>query len=149
MCKNSHHRSTLQYNYSLHMGTTTNKDERTIENGNVVLFKRKNSDVWQARIKRLNGEWKDSSTKEKDFEKAKKAAADKYHHMKWLQDNDQVDVTAQFKDIAAHLVKQMEAEIEAGTGTANNKQYIAAINNYLIPCFKTHIPRFVGSSLRI
>jgi len=56
--------------------------DRTLCSGDVVLFKRKNSKVWQARIKRYSGNWLDVTTKENDFDKAKKAAEKQYHYMR-------------------------------------------------------------------
>lgn len=110
--------------------------ERTFENGNVVLFKRSNSSIWQARIRRYAGTWEDSSTKERDFKKAKQVATEKYKHMAWLQENNEIDVTRKFSDVAKLTVKQLQAELDAGTGKTVYKHYISAIENYLIPAFK-------------
>ena len=50
---------------------TKQLEERTICNGNVVLFKRERSKRWQARIKRYSGSWLQYSTGTADFRKAK------------------------------------------------------------------------------
>ena len=117
------------------MDTEIAVDDRTFEDGNVVLFNRKNSRVWQARIRRYRGNWIDISTKETDFHKAKLVACDKYRRMAWLQENDEIDVTRKFKDVATLTISRLQAELDAGTGKIVYKHYIQAINNYLIPAF--------------
>ncbi|MCN4144457.1 MAG: hypothetical protein LC437_05130 [Thiohalomonas sp.] len=52
--------------------------ERAICNASVVLFQRKNSKRWQARIRRNIGEWVIYSTKQVDIEKAIAVAEDRY-----------------------------------------------------------------------
>jgi len=117
------------------MDTEIAVDDRTFEDGNVVLFNRTNSKVWQARIRRYRGNWIDISTKEADFHKAKLVACDKYRRMAWLQENDEIDVTRKFKDVATLTISRLQAELDAGTGKIVYKHYIQAINNYLIPAF--------------
>ena len=115
------------------MKTELTKGDRTFEDGNVVLFKRANSKIWQARIRRYRGTWIDSSTKESDIDKAAKVACEKYKRMAWLQENDEIDVTRKFKDVAELTKRQLQAELDAGVGKSVYKDYIRAIDNYLIP----------------
>ena len=115
------------------METELQIQDRTFEGGHVVLFTRKNSKTWQARIRRFRGDWVDSSTKERDFEKAKQVACDKYRRMVWLQENDEVDVTRSFKDVANLTKKHLQADLDAGTGKGVYRHYIQAIDNYLVP----------------
>jgi len=117
------------------MNTKYSKDERTTAQGSAVLFRRKDSKAWQARIKRYNGTWVDVSTKEQDFKKAKKVAADKYYYMKWLQENNQVDITKTFKSIAQQTIKEIEVDTHNDNGKEIYIDYKRAINKYLIPCF--------------
>lgn len=111
------------------------KEDRTVENGAVVLYKRPKSKQWQARIRRFKGSWVSVSTSETNFEKAKLVASDKFHRMIWLQENDEIDVTRKFSDVAKLTIKQLQAEIDSGTAKSVYRDYIKAINNYLIPCF--------------
>ena len=65
---------------SIAKGQSTQADslkDRTICDGNVVLFRRNNSTNWQCRIKRFVGVWVDYSTNLSDFTKAKKAAEER------------------------------------------------------------------------
>ena len=56
---------------------TKQLEERTICNGNVVLFLRERSKRWQARIKRYSGSWLQHSTGTADFDKAKENAEER------------------------------------------------------------------------
>jgi hypothetical protein len=61
--------------------------------GAVVLFKRKNSKRWQARIRRSSGEWIVYSTKQKDIEQAAAVAEEKYRDIQYAQRTGRIDVT--------------------------------------------------------
>jgi integrase len=111
--------------------------DRTLCSGDVVLFKRKSSAIWQARIKRYSGNWLDITTKENDFDKAKQAAEKQYHYMRYLQDEGKVDVTKKFESVATQTIRELQAELDSGIGKTVYKDYIRAINNYLIPSFKS------------
>ena len=80
--------------------------ERTLCSGDVVLFKRKNSKAWQARIKRYSGHWLDISTAENDFDKAKKAAEKQFNYMRYLQEEGKVDVTKKFESVAQQTIRE-------------------------------------------
>lgn len=110
-------------------------EERTCRDGNVVLFLRKHSAQWQARIRRFSGKWYDVSTGSDDFEKAKEIASKKYDEMLAHQRAGTVDLTRQFKDVARLTIKALQNERDSGIGKVVYRDYIQAINNYLIPCF--------------
>lgn len=109
------------------------KEDRSVENGNVVLFQRKNSKVWQARLRRHSGTWITKSTGESDFDKAKASASGMYKQMIWRQENNEVDVTKKFKDVAELTKRLLQGELNSGTGKDVYRHYIKAIDNYLIP----------------
>ena len=100
-----------------------------------MLFHRKRSKQWQARIKRFSGKWFDVSTGREDLEEAKAVAGHKYDVMLQNRAQGTVEVSRQFRDIARFTAKRLQAEIDAGTGRSVYRDYIQAINNYLIPCF--------------
>lgn len=110
------------------------KDTRTIKDGNVVLFQRKHSQRWQARIRRFSGKWFDVSTNTKDFEKAKQIAERKYDAMLRSQQTGDVDLTRDFKDVARLTIRELQNELDKGVGKVVYESYILAINKYLIPC---------------
>lgn len=110
-------------------------EERTCRDGNVVLFLRKHSAQWQARIRRFSGKWFDVSTNTSDFEKAKQIAGNKYDAMLRSQQTGDVDVSRQFKDVARVTIRELQNELDKGIGKVVYESYILAINKYLIPCF--------------
>lgn len=86
--------------------------ERTICNGAVVLFKRKNSQRWQARIRRNAGEWVVYSTKQKDFEKASAIAEDKFRGIEYAQRTGKIDVTRKFSSVCQFCRKELLEKAE-------------------------------------
>ena len=78
--------------------------ERKICDDNVVLFQRKNSQRWQARIKLRDGEWETYPTKQKDFESAQTAAEERWRDIKYCQETGKIAVTRKFSDVATVAV---------------------------------------------
>lgn len=109
-------------------------EERTCRDGNVVLFLRKHSAQWQARIRRFSGKWFDVSTNTSDFERAKQVAGNKYDAMLRSQQTGDVDINRQFKDVARLTIRELHSELDKGIGKVVYESYILAINKYLIPC---------------
>ena len=79
--------------------TTQQIKDRTICNGNVVLFRRENSKRWQCRIRRNTGVWVDYSTKQTDLKKTKKVAEERYRGIKYRHETGKIDVTHRFSDV--------------------------------------------------
>jgi integrase len=117
------------------MDTEYTLNERTVAEGNVVLFKRERSRIWQARIRRYASKWIDMTTKERDFDKAKKVATEKYYGMKYAQDNGLVDISKSFKKVAEATVKQLQNERFNENGREIYTDYERAIRKYFIPFF--------------
>tara|TARA_B100000029_G_scaffold299388_1_gene292303 strand:+ start:351 stop:1862 length:1512 start_codon:yes stop_codon:yes gene_type:complete len=115
-------------------GTLTNQQikDRTICNGNVVLFQRENSKRWQCRIRRNTGTWIDYSTKQTDLKKAKKVAEERYESIKYRQEHGLIDVTRRFSDVCKLARKELLAEYE-DTERILAKQLVQVIDKYLIP----------------
>jgi len=81
--------------------------ERSLCNGAVVLFKRKNSKRWQARIRRSSGEWIVYSTKQKDIEQAAAVAEEKYRDIQYAQRTGRIDVTRRFSSVCKACRKEL------------------------------------------
>ena len=112
--------------------TTQQIKDRTICNGNVVLFQRENSKRWQCRIRRNTGTWVDYSTKQADLEKAKKAAENIWRNITYRQEHGLIDVTRRFSDVCKSARKELLAEYE-DTERILAKQLVQVIDKYLIP----------------
>jgi len=110
-------------------------DQTHHREGNVYLYKRENSKKWQARVKLKNGKWKRIATGETDLNEASKFACDEYDEIRVLQKNNLILESRKFKDVAKIAINEMQKELDAGYGKKSFRDYIQAINNYLIPFF--------------
>ena len=112
--------------------TTQQIKDRTLCDGNVVLFQRENSKRWQCRIRRNTGTWIDYSTKQTDLKKAKKVAEERYRDIKYRQETGKIDVTRRFSDVCKSARKELLAEYD-DTGRMLAKQLVQVIDKYHIP----------------
>jgi integrase len=108
-----------------------------MRDGDVVLYKRENSDKWQARYK-LNNKWHRISTKERNVDWAGKVACEAYDRARFLADEDIVITSKKFGAVAKVVANQLQDELDGGGGKSVYHTYIAVINKYLIPFFKNY-----------
>ncbi|WP_251370163.1 integrase [Polynucleobacter sp. MWH-CaK5] len=106
-----------------------------LRDGELVLYKRSNSTVWQARFKLYDKRWHSISTKHHNFEFASRAACEIYDEARFRERMGVSYTRYKFDAIAKATIKELEAEISAGIRTMTNNDYIRAINKYLIPFF--------------
>lgn len=104
-------------------------------NERVRLDKRERSPKWQARVKLANGAWHRFSTKTEDLEQAKEAALKFYYSADDRLKNNLPQNTRRFKAVANFARDRMEQELASGGGKIVFKDYITAIDKYLIPFF--------------
>ena len=102
---------------------------------NVRLDKRARSTKWQARVKLASGEWHRFSTQTNDVEKATEAALKFCYTADDRLKNNLPQSTRKFKRVAEFARDRMQAELNAGGGKVSYKDYIAAIDRYMIPFF--------------
>jgi integrase len=108
-----------------------------LRDGDVVLYKRENSEKWQARYK-LKNRWKRISTKERNVDYAGKMACEAYDRARFLAEEEIVITSKKFGTVAAVVAKQLKEELDGGGGKVVYHSYITAINKYLIPFFKNY-----------
>jgi hypothetical protein len=98
----------------------------------VVLFRRKGSSRWQARIRRSTGRWVVYSTGKRELEAAKAAAENKYRDIKYAQKMGRVDVTRRFGSVCRQCARELHQEYER---TQRNlaKDLAQVIDKYIIP----------------
>lgn len=106
-----------------------------LRDGDVVLYKRENSDKWQARYKVGNKKWQRISTKERSVDWAGKVACEAYDRARFLADEDIVITSKKFGAVAKVVAKQLQDELDSGGGKSVYYTYISVINKYLIPFF--------------
>jgi integrase len=106
----------------------------TLLDGDVVLTRRDGSEKWQARFK-MDGRWIRCSTKEKDLNKAKEVAKDRYLDAHYRVKHGVPAQSKRFKDVAKLAIDRMQKAVDSGEGKKVFRDYIQATNNYLIPFF--------------
>lgn len=107
-------------------------NERTLCEGNVVLFKRANSKKWQYRIRQRQGRWHCYSTKQGDIDEASRIAEENYRDLKYREKTGKLVVTRRFSDVCKVAKRELMEEYE-NTGRLLAKNYIQVIDKYLIP----------------
>lgn len=97
----------------------------------LIIYLRPRSNVWQCRYK-IDGTWIRASTDEYDA----KLAAVKADRMRIEAEvrklNNLPTETRYFKNVAEHVIKQMQEKEANGDGKVIYKDYISVINKYLI-----------------
>jgi len=109
-------------------------DTVTILDGDVRLTRRKASSAWQAAFK-IGDRWVRTTTKCKQLVDAKEAAKNLYMEYRFKAKHDLPIVSKRFDAVARLAVADMQKQLDAGTGRKVYKDYITAINAYLIPFF--------------
>ncbi len=109
-----------------------------LRDGDVVLYKRENSDKWQARYKLTDKKWNRISTKERNVDYASKMACEAYDRARFLADEDIVITSKKFGAVAKAVADRLQAELDSGGGKSVYYTYITVIKKYLIPFFKNY-----------
>ena len=113
--------------------------ENKILDGRVVLSQRDHSSHWQIRFK-LNDRWIRLTTKKTNFEEAKQAAIDIFMDYSFKAKNKLPIVNKSFGSIAQIAIAEMKKALDSKIGKKVYRDYIFALNLYLIPYFgKKHI----------
>jgi len=102
---------------------------------NIRLDRRKRSPFWQARVKLADGSWQRFSTKTDDVDDAKDLALKYYYAADERLKNRLPQNTRKFKGVARFARDRMKLELADGGGKVVFKDYITAIDRYLIPFF--------------
>ena len=101
------------------------------------LDKRAGSDNWYARLTLPNGKRLVKTTKTEDIETAKEVALRLYYEVDARIQNKLPATTRKFGDVAKHAINRMETEIHEGVGKQAYRDYVQALNKWLIPYFGT------------
>jgi hypothetical protein len=105
-----------------------------ILDGRVALYKRDNSSEWQLKFKH-NAKWVRATTKCKNIDDAKKAAENIFFDYQVRIRNNLPIVNHTFKRVAESAIRTMQEALNNQHGKIVYKDYIFAINKYLIPFF--------------
>ena len=93
---------------------------------------RERSSVYQCHYK-IDGKWQRTSTKQRDIKQAEDVAKDLYKEAHWKKKNQVAPITRYFRDVAKTVTKKLQDAIDSGDGEAIYRDYITAINRYLVP----------------
>jgi len=107
----------------------------TLRDGELVLYKRKSSRVWQYRYKLFAGQWVRVSTGKTVLEHAARVAADSYDEARYRERLGLAPVQKSFADIARVTVEELRRDLAAGTGKKIFVDYISIIERYFVPFF--------------
>ncbi len=125
----------LNLNYLFANEIHTQPTSVTLMNGNLTVYKRPQSAQYQCRFKLANGKWHSTSTETDDLEKAKLQAKAIYEIVKVKTDNGLAIRTKTFKQVALDEIANMTKALANKVGKSCYRDYIFAINKYLIPFF--------------
>ena len=101
----------------------------------VRLDMRERSTKWQARVKLADGSWHRFSTKTGDVEQATELAMKFFYTAEDRAKNNLPQSTRRFRRVAEFARDRMVEELASGGGHVVFKDYITAIEKYLIPFF--------------
>jgi hypothetical protein len=108
-----------------------------LHNGKIVLTRRERSPYWQARF-RIGNKWIRTSTKCTESKEAEDSAFELYNDAYYKAKNNLPVVSRKFKSIAEAVTAKLQRQLDSGAGKVVYKDYIQAIDNYLIPFFGSH-----------
>ena len=114
-----------------------NADSRvfTLRDGEVILYKRERSRVWQCKYKLFTGTWVRVSTRKTNRDYATQVACDLYDEARYRERMGLAPVQKSFAEIARITVDELKRDLAAGTGKKIYADYCRAIEGYFIPFF--------------
>jgi integrase len=107
----------------------------TLRDGELVLYKRSHSRVWQFRYKLYDNQWHRQTTKRTVLMDAVRVAGELYDEARFRERMGLASTRKTFSQIAALAVEEMRRDLAAGTGKKIYDDYIQVIERYLVPFF--------------
>ena len=106
-----------------------------LRDGELILYRRSDSRIWQYKFKRESGSWFRASTRKSVLEHAKRVAMDLHDEARYRERLGLAPAHKSFKDIALATVEDMQRDLAAGTGKKIYVDYCSVIERYFIPYF--------------
>lgn len=126
--------SLLQQFYKAQVDADADKKIKAVA-GKATLYRRSSTKHWQVRFKLANGKWHSQSTCTADKDEAITNAEYIYQTVQIKTEAGLTPVTKTFKQIAIEELANMSQAMANGVGKRTYRDYIFAINKYLIPFF--------------
>ena len=124
----------FQYLFPNNLNPASPKTIRLLQ-GELTLFKRPKSQQWQCRFKLPNGQWHSASTNTEDADLTQTQAISIYEAVKIKIGAGLAVTTKTFKHVALDEIANMAQATDNKIGKRTYRDYIFAINKYLIPFF--------------
>lgn len=122
--------------YALASLATANAQHIHLRDGEVVLYRRSRSLLYQCRYKLADGTWYRQSTRKASIEHAVAVACDLYDEARYRQRLGLAHQTHTFAQIAAVTLAELRVKIDASTGRTAYSDYVGCIEKYFVPYFK-------------
>jgi integrase len=107
----------------------------TLRDGELVLYQRSHSRVWQCRYKLYDNQWHRQTTRRTVLADAIRVAGELYDEARFRERVGLAPTRKTFSQIAALAVEEMRRDLAAGTGKKIYEDYCQVIERYLIPFF--------------
>jgi hypothetical protein len=115
--------------------TASTEQIHRLRDGELILFRRSDSRIWQYKFKRESGSWYRASTRKSVLEHAKRVAMDLHDEARYRERLGLAPAHKSFKDIAMVTIEDMQRDLAAGTGKKIYVDYCSVIERYFIPYF--------------
>jgi integrase len=122
--------------YLLKQLATVQAQSIYLRDGEVVLYRRSRSLLYQCRYKLADGTWYRQSTRKASIEHAVAVACDLYDEARYRQRLGLAHQTHTFAQIAAVTLAELRVKIDASTGRTAYSDYVGCIEKYFLPYFK-------------
>ena len=106
-----------------------------LRDGDVVVFRRHDSPLWQFRYRIKNGTWHRQSTKKASLELAVEVACEAYDLARFRQRLGLAHNARSFAQIAAVALEELRRQIDATRGKTAYDSYVSCIERYFLPYF--------------
>ncbi len=114
---------------------TTVANVHYLRDGELVVYRRERSRVWQCKFKLYTNAWYRVSTFKTDLEYAKQRAGELYDEARYREKLGLAITQRKFSEIARETVKELNADLASGAGKKIYVDYIGIINKQFIPFF--------------
>jgi len=121
--------------HTLHTLAYTEPQVIHLRDGEVVLFKRQHSVLWQCRYKLADGTWHRTSTRCASIEAAVPAATNLYDESRYRQRLGLAHRAQSFAHLAHAVIDDLRRQLDAGVGKSVYQSYITCIERYFLPYF--------------
>ena len=106
-----------------------------LRDGDVVVFRRADSPLWQFRYRIKNGNWHRQSTKRASLELAVEVACEAYDLARFRLRLGLAHNARSFAQIAAIALEELRRQIDAARGKTAYDSYVSCIERYFLPYF--------------